>query len=59
VEAVSVIQNAANVIPRLQLGTYIFVSFSVGEVGKTWRIAIRECEMLIERLNKENHSGHS
>jgi hypothetical protein len=43
-EAVSATNRAANVIPRVQLGTYIFISFSVCEVGETWRVAIRECE---------------
>jgi hypothetical protein len=41
---VSVTNRAANVIPQVHLGTYIFISFSVCEVGETWRIAIRECE---------------
>jgi hypothetical protein len=43
-EAVSVTNRAANVIPRVQLGTYIVISVSVGEAGEPWRVAIRECE---------------
>ena len=58
-EAVSVTNRAANAIPRVQLGTYIFISFSICEISETWRVAICDCGTLIGHLNKENNSGRS
>jgi len=56
---VSVTNGAANVIPRVHLGTYIFISFSIGEVGRDMARRHSRVQTLIERLNKENHSGHT
>jgi hypothetical protein len=58
-EAVSVTNRAANVIPRIRFGTYIFISLSVGEISERRRVANYEGGMLIEQVNKENDSGHS
>jgi hypothetical protein len=58
-EAVSVTNRAANVIPRVHLGTYIFISFFVCESARLGASPFASVDMLIERLNKENDSGDS